>query len=213
MGTRKVASSAQIGRSVAGRRVWLGTVLPPGRGPYVPAESDSHRLQYRKCGCLMVYTRSFPKTMVQFPGSEVAVDSRSINYEGRTGTDRKVDGVKYWLSANDSESDVTESCYPPFNDIMGRSEIDTDSDTPLLAERVLPRGDGCGKDSVFTEQTNTAKLQAMAFTHSALIEEDVAQPRNPKYQRVNKLNVMLAIAPSDKEPDINEADRYRPGSG
>ena len=85
--------------------------------------------------------------MVNFTGIEVEARSRLTNYADRPGSDRKPDGIKFWVckSLYDSDSDVTGNCYPTFNDVMRVGGSDTDSDIPGLIRPDYIRNEIRGK--------------------------------------------------------------------
>ena len=130
----------------------------PGRGPYVPMPIDSQMIQYRKCGRRRVSAYTRPETMVKSPGIDVEMRAHLVNYENRPGGDMRVNGVKFWVRKNDSESDATESCYPTYNDLMRVGESDTDSDMPLLMNPDHMHR-GWETDSEFTERRTRSRYR------------------------------------------------------
>ena len=64
--------------------------------------------------------------MVELP-SGMMVSSHMVNYENKHGDgDRLVGGIKQFLCKNGSDTEVAESCYPTFNDMMRLDESETD---------------------------------------------------------------------------------------
>ena len=100
-----------------------------------------------------------------------------------------VSGVKWFMCRNDSGADVTESCYPAFNDMMSLGESDTDSDMPHLMD-VNKKGDG-GQDSgsgLSGDINVGGGLQELVELHAVLVEPytKLSSPESWKEQIVNQ---------------------------
>ena len=90
------------------------------------------RIPRRKCGCKRVYNNPLPWDEVELPSGRV-VSSRRVNYMNKTGGGWPLAGwIKYYLCKNDSDTEVTESCYPTVNDMLRKGESDTDPDMPAM---------------------------------------------------------------------------------
>ena len=154
---------------------------------------------------------------MEIPGTDVEVDGRLINYENRPGGgDRMVIGIKWALCRNGSGADVTESCYPTFNDMMRLGESDTDSDMPRLVD-VNKKGDG-GRDSGadLSGDINVVNLQELVEMHAVLVEPDTQLAYPESWQETNN-QPNMGTQPSPEWP-TEEAyqpwpDRFRAGSG
>ena len=70
-------------------------------------------------------------------------------------------GVKWFLRKSGSDTDVTVSFYPTFNDMMGLGESDTDSDMPHLADAILHGDGGDDSDSDLPDDISVGGLQEL----------------------------------------------------
>ena len=112
--------------------------------------------------------------MVKVHGSVVGVNPHLVNYENRPVPhggikNRMANGIKFPLCKNESDTEVTEGCYPTFNDMVRKDESDTDPDMPPLKGPMGISPGGRDIDSYFSGIPNPSDIRELAETHDALV--------------------------------------------
>ena len=81
-------------------------------------------------------------------------------------------GIKFFLRKNDSDTDVTESCYPTVTDLIRQDESDTDPDMPSMKKsEELPPRRRRGSLTVGEHAESLESIRQLIATHSILIDE------------------------------------------
>ena len=100
------------------------------------------------------------------------VSSHLANYFNKPGDGNRLpSGIKNFLRKKDPDSEVTESCYPTFNDAMRKDESDTDSDIPALVDPGENSPGGNRSDSEDVD-LSLGELRDLVETHLILVDQD-----------------------------------------
>ena len=131
------------------------------------------RIPRRKCGCKRVYSNPLPWGEVELPSGRI-VSSHRVNYMNKPGGQWPLaGGIKYYLCKNDSDTEVTESCYPTANDMLRQGESDTDPDMPALKTKEdLAKEEKRGSLTVGEHAESLTAKRDLLATHAAWREED-----------------------------------------
>ena len=124
-------------------------------------------------------------------------------------------GIKKFLRMGDSDTAVTESWRPTFNDMMRMDESDTDSDIPALSEMGAnsPWGNrGDSEDGDF----NLGELRELVETHLILADQDTCvtasdDPQEWKHEKT--MGERLDGLVSERDTIAGGFNRYRTGGG
>ena len=155
------------------------------------------RIPRRKCGCKRVYNNPLPWDEVELPSGRV-VSSHRVNYMNKPGGEWPLaGGIKYYLCKNDSDTEVTESCYPAVNDMIRKGESETDPDTPAMKtmEDIL-REEKRGSMTAEEHAESLTAIRELLAIHAIWVDEDgeaageadqVAGVEKPLHERLGGL--------------------------
>ena len=147
----------------------------------MPEKSGNPRIPLRKCRRKQVKNDPNPSYLVSHPSGHEVSSHRANYFNKPGGENRMTGGIKFSLRKNDSDTEVADSWYPTFNDMMRMDESDTDPDMPAMVDQkdLSPDRKKCGVEG---DVVSLCEIRELIATDLSLIDDGACVINNEELQ-------------------------------